>query len=184
VGRLPAHPISAACLRLPGSRCPGGSDVNHAAGRRAGHRRVLSSEQSAGGLASAFRDERASPAGVLERLARTTRRRLELLGGPSTGSCSGTNAVVSKICRRRAALTPEFGLKPDSSENRTHDLLRRLRNRSTVRTIKNYLQNRHLLRARCMVEWPRVRFRSGATQTHEPTAPTKRPANAGLFGSG
>src|SRR5918999_5110371 len=41
---------------------------------------------------------------------------------------------------RRAALRPESGLKPDSPENRTHDLLRRLRKRSTVRTIKNYLQ--------------------------------------------
>ena len=41
---------------------------------------------------------------------------------------------------RRAALRPESGLKPDWPENRTHDLLRRLRNRSTVRTIKNYLQ--------------------------------------------
>ena len=183
MGRLPAPPISAACLRLPGSRCPGGSDVNHAAGRRAGHRRVLSSEQSAGGLASAFRDERASPAGVLERLARTTRRRLELLGGPRQAPAQGPMRSSRRSVapgRAHARVRTETGLVGESNSRPSASPPQQV-NSSNDQELP---ANRHFLRARCMVEWPRVRFRSGATQTHEPTAPTKRPANAGLFGSG
>jgi hypothetical protein len=56
--------------------------------------------------------------------------------------------------------------------------------RSTVRTPQTYLQTAVFFESNCMAALPWVGFRSGATQTHQPTAHMKRLSNAGLSESG
>src|SRR4029453_4647898 len=72
------------------------------------------------------------------------------------------------------------GLKPDSPEGRTHDLLLAPQevNRSND---PEFPANSHVLRAESTAPLPRVRFRSGTTQTHQPTARTKKTCNCRPF---
>jgi hypothetical protein len=71
--------------------------------------------------------------------------------------------------RADARVRTETGLARD----RTRDLLCRLRKVNSSNG-PELPANRPFLRVRCTSGWPRVRFRSGAAQTNQPTARTKK----------
>ena len=103
----------------------------------------------------------------------TTRRRLELLGGAVDKLLIGDQDGCLGGPSGRLALTPDPGLKPDSPEDRTHDLLRPLQEVDRWND-PEFPASRRFLRVESTVGWPCVRFRSGAKQTHHPAADMKK----------